>query len=165
MLEEEYRIMNVYDNLNALQIKLPLPAAPGGVYAPVKQILPGLYYVSGCGPCLEGVPTKTGKLGQELTLTEGRDAARACALNLLAAIEAELGDLNRVTNLGKILAFVASDSSFYQHPEVVNGASELLRDVFGAKVGLPARSAIGVNVLPGNIPVEIELMFTAREKE
>ena len=80
-------------------------------------------------------------------------------LNILAVLQREIGDLNRVTNVVKMLAFVASDDEFYQQPQVANGASNLLGELFGQEVGIPARSAIGVNVLPGNLPVEIEAIF------
>lgn len=156
--------MNIYDNLETLKMKLPNPAVPGGVYSPVRQITPGLYYVSGCGPSLNGAPVKTGKLGKEITLFEGQEAARACALNILANIHKALGNLNRVTGIVKILGFVSSEPTFDQQPQVINGASELLCNVFGSEIGLAARSAIGTNVLPGDIPVEIELMFTAHKE-
>ena len=98
-------------------------------------------------------------MGKDYTVEQGQAFARNCMLNILAVLQREIGDLNRVTNVVKMLAFVASDDEFYQQPQVANGASNLLGELFGQEVGIPARSAIGVNVLPGNLPVEIEAIF------
>ncbi len=148
--------MSIYNKLNELGIKLPPAPAKGGIYRPVAEFN-NMAYCSGCGPDLDGVLFKKGKLGKEITIEEGQEAARACMLNLLSAIDANVG-LDRVKNFTKMLAFVASDNEFYDQPMVANGATELISKIFGADK-LPSRSAIGVNVLPGNIPVEIELMF------
>ena len=151
--------MCVYEKLAKLGVQLPEAPPKGGVYLPVKYFCEKLAYVSGNGPDVGGVAFKRGKLGRDLTLEEGREAARLCAINILAVIHANLGDLNKVKSIVKILAFVASDSEFFEQPQVINGASEFLSEVFGPEIGLGARSAIGTNVLPGNIPVEIELLF------
>jgi enamine deaminase RidA (YjgF/YER057c/UK114 family) len=156
--------MDVYAKMKELGAKLPAPPALGGAYRPVKEALPGLYCASGCGPALEGQQYKLGKLGAELSVEDGREAARRCALNLLANIEAEIGDLNRVSSIDKVLGFVASAPDFYEQPKVIDGASELFRGLFGEGAGVAARSAIGVSALPGNIPVEIELMFSVRQE-
>lgn len=100
-----------------------------------------------------------GRVGGELTLEQGQEMARRCALNILANLHHTLGDLNRIRRFVKVLAFVNSTDDFDRQPAVVNGASGLIRDIFGEEAGLPARSAIGVNVLPGNIPVEIEMLL------
>lgn len=113
--------------------------------------------VSGCGPDLPGKPFPKGKLG-ELTVEDGPTAAANCMLNALSILRRDLGTLDKVRSVVKMLAFVASQDNFYQQPAVANGASRLLIDVFGEQIGCPSRSAIGVNVLPGNIPVEVELM-------
>lgn len=151
--------MDVYKRLEELEIVLPKAPSKGGVYMPVKEFGDGLAYLSGCGPQNESEPSKSGKLGRELTLEEGQRAARNCVLNLLAVLHANLGDLNRIKRFVKVLAFVQSADDFYEQPQVVNGGSNLLLEIFGENVGCAARSAIGVNALPGNIPVEIEAMI------
>jgi len=151
--------MCVYEKLKSLGIELPKAPPSGGVYVPVKTFGEKLAYVSGNGPDINGELFKKGKLGRELTLEEGREAARRCALNILAVIHKSIGDLNQIKCIVKTLAFVASVDTFYDQPQVINGASEFFEEVLGTEVGLGARSAIGTNVLPGNIPVEIELLF------
>jgi len=127
------------------------------MYAPVKEFGRNLVYVYGCGPAIDA--PVAGKLGKEFTVEEGQQYARNCMLNLLAVLEAGIGDLNRVRNCVKILVLVAGTDTFYQQPAVANGASGLLVELFGEAVGTPSRSAIGVNALPGNIPVEVEGLF------
>lgn len=150
--------MNIYDRLNELGVTLPPPPAPGGVYTPVQEMGSNFLYCSGCDGIIEGEEKLIGKLGKDLTLEQGQKSARNCMLKLLANLDAKLGDLNRIKRFVKVLAFVQSADDFYQQPQVVNGGSEFLRDLFGPEIGLPARSAIGVNTLPGNIPVEIEVL-------
>jgi enamine deaminase RidA (YjgF/YER057c/UK114 family) len=94
----------------------------------------------------------------EYTVEQGQEAARYCILNLLANLQAKIGDLNRIKRIVKMLCFVAGSDTFYAQPQVANGGSQLLIDIFGTEAGCCARSAIGVNALPGNIPVEIELL-------
>ena len=149
--------MNVYEIMKEKNITLPEPPPKGGVYAPCK-ISGNTAYISGCGCIIDGCEA-AGKLGKDYTVEQGQVFARNCMLNILAVLQREIGDLNRVTNVVKMLAFVASDDEFYQQPQVANGASNLLGELFGQEVGIPARSAIGVNVLPGNLPVEIEAIF------
>ncbi|GHV70102.1 LysR family transcriptional regulator [Spirochaetia bacterium] len=149
--------MDVYEKIKELGISIPKPPAKGGVYSPAKAFGQGLVYVSGCGPLI-GEPVK-GKLGKEFSIEEGQIFARNCMLNVLAVLEANIGDLNRVKNCVKILTLVASAEDFYDQPAVANGGSQLLIDIFGAEKGAPARSAIGANALPGNIPVETEALF------
>ncbi|MEG0693519.1 MAG: RidA family protein [Oscillospiraceae bacterium] len=147
--------MDINKRLEELGITLP-PAPPkGGVYTPCMKFSDGLYYVSGCGPII-GDKKWAGKLGKEFTLEEGQECARNCILNVLAVLKAEIGDLNKVKSVVKILTFVAGTDEFYSQPMVANGGSELLMEIFGQ---VPARSAIGVNALPGNIPVETEAIF------
>ncbi len=152
--------LNVAKRMKELGITLPAAPPKGGVYKPVAQFA-NMAYCSGCGPDLNGETFKRGKLGSDITLDEGREAARRCMLNLLAQIEANVG-LDKVKSFTKVLALVASDNEFYSQPAVANGATELIAEIFGEDK-LPARSAIGVNVLPGNIPVEIEIMFELTE--
>lgn len=149
--------MDVYQKMEQLNIVLPKPPAKGGVYSPAKRFGQGLVYISGCGPALDA--PITGKLGRDFTTAQGQVFARNCMLNVLAVLEAEIGDLRRVTCLVKLLTMVASASDFYEQPAVANGGSQLLLDLFGPELTAPARSAIGVNVLPGNIPVETEALF------
>ena len=149
--------MNVYEVMKEKNIVLPEPPAKGGVYAPCK-VSGNMVYVSGCGCIIDGCKA-AGKLGKDYTVEEGQVFARNCMLNILAVLNRDIGDLNRIKSVVKMLAFVASDDEFYQQPQVANGASNLLGELFGYEVGIPARSAIGVNVLPGNLPVEIEAIF------
>lgn len=117
-----------------------------------------LLYCSGCGPDLGNGNTVVGKVGKDLTLEQGQLAARNCMLNLLANLQDKIGDLNKIKRFVKVLAFVNSADNFYMQPQVVNGGSELIRDLYGEENGLPARSAIASNALPGNIAVEIEVL-------
>lgn len=153
--------MNVYEKMKEMNITLPKAPPKGGVYSPAKQFGKGLVYISGCGPALDQ-PIK-GKLGKEFSISEGQEFSRNCMLNVLAVLEANIGDLSKVKNVVKILTLVASADDFYEQPAVANGGSQLLVDIFGADIGAPARSAIGVNVLPGNIPVETEALFEIEE--
>lgn len=153
--------MDVYEKLRSLNLELPSPPAKGGVYTPCKEFGENLVYVSGCGPVI-GEQKIAGKLGVDFTVEEGQQFARQCMLNVLAALEAKIGDLNRVADVVKILVFVASGDDFYFQPQVANGGSGLLVELFGEEAGAPTRSAVGMNVLPGNIPVEIEGIFHIR---
>ena len=153
--------MDVYAKLKELGLSLPEAPAKGGVYTPCKLTEDGYAYISGCGPAIGGQQI-AGKLGQEFSIEEGFQFARNCMLNVLAVLEKKIGDLNRVTDVVKILVFVASDDNFYSQPQVANGASSLLVSLFGEDVGAPTRSAVGMNVLPGNIPVEIEAIFKVK---
>ena len=150
--------MDIYAKLKELGIELPTAPTPMGIYKPVKQV-GNLLYVSGQGPTKDGVVIKTGKVGAECTIEEGQEAARICAINALAILHDYLGDLNKVKSVVKILGFVASAPGFGRQPEVINGASRLLADIFGEENGIGARSAIGTNELPSGIPVEIEFVF------
>lgn len=150
--------MNVYDRMAELSVTLPPPPAKGGLYTPAVRFAGNLVYVSGCGPNIGG-SNHIGKLGAEYSIEEGADFARGCMLNVLAALESRVGDLNRVKRCVKVLTFVACADTFYAQPQVANGGTKLLADIFGDENGLPARSAIGVNVLPGNMPVETEALF------
>lgn len=146
--------MNVYVTLKELGLQLPQAPAKGGVYSPSKRFGGNLVYISGCGPVLS--EPVTGKLGQEFDVEGAKVHARNAMLNVLAVLEREIGDLNRVKSCVKLLVFVAGTNEFYQQPAVANGASELLAAMFN---DVPTRSAIGVNALPGNIPVEVEGIF------
>jgi enamine deaminase RidA (YjgF/YER057c/UK114 family) len=150
---------DVNEKMKELGIVLPEAPAPGGIYTPAREFGDRYVYSSGCGPQVNGVPVYTGKVGSDLTLEQGQEAARACMMNVLSVVKRQVGDLSCIKSVVKVLAFVASADDFYSQPSVVNGGSQLLVDIFGEEAGKGARSAIGVNVLPGNIPVEIEVLF------
>ena len=116
-----------------------------------------MLYFSGAGPIKDGKAVMQGKLGKELTVEEGYEAAKMAAINLIAAMKRELGDLDQVDQILKLFGLVASADDFYQQPAVVNGASDLFAEVFGDR-GKHARSAMGTNVLPLNLPLEIEII-------
>ena len=141
--------------LAELGLTLPSVVPPVAAYVPARRS--GSYvYVSGQLPMVEGVLARSGKVGAEVSADEATDLARICALNALAAVDALVG-LDSVTGIVKVLGFVASAPDFTGQPGVVNGASNLFADVFGA-AGQHARSAVGVAVLPLDAPVEVELV-------
>lgn len=148
----------VEEKLQALGLALPEPPAKGGLYSPAKRFGEKLVYISGCGPSLDGTPI-TGKLGAEVTQEQGYEYARNSMLNVLAVLKREVGDLDLVKSAVKVTCFVASAPDFYNQPQVANGGTQLLMDLFGPEAGAPSRSAIGQNVLPGNMPVETEGIF------
>ena len=148
--------MSAEARLSELGIELPQVAAPAGAYVPAL-ISGNLVFTAGQIPLVEGKLMATGKLGQEIDVDHGREIARRCALNGIAAVKSVLGDLDRVKRVVKVVGFVASDPEFTQQPQVINGASELLEQVFG-EAGIHARSAVGVAVLPLGAPVEVELI-------
>jgi enamine deaminase RidA (YjgF/YER057c/UK114 family) len=125
-------------------------------YVPAKQV-GSIVYTSGCDCRINGVLMFEGKVGSDLTVEQGYAAARQVAINLLAVLKAHLGDLDRIKQVVKMLAFVNSANGFVEQPYVINGASDLLEEVLGEK-GRHARSAISANELPFNTPVEIELI-------
>jgi enamine deaminase RidA (YjgF/YER057c/UK114 family) len=144
------------ERIRALQLALPKPSRPVGAY--LKATRSGnLLYLSGHGPTQDGAVRYAGKVGRDISLEEGRAAARLTMLNLLGTIRAELGSLDRVTRIVKVLGFVNSAPGFVQQPKVIDGASELLIEVFG-ELGRHARSAVGIAELPMNIAVEIEMI-------
>ena len=147
---------DIYEKMKEMGITLPAPPPKGGIYSPVMEFGDHLLYCSGCGNDIGDGKQLLGKVGRDLTLEEGREAARACMLNLLANLQAKLGDLNRIKRCVKGLGFVNCTDDFTQHPQVINGGSELLLDLFGEERGLPTRTAMGTNSCPGNIPGEIE---------
>ncbi len=136
---------------------LPPVAPASGVYEPLKLFGEKLAYLSGTGPNIEGEETFVGKLGNELTIDDGKRAARFTALNCLSVLDNMVG-LANIKKIVKVLAFIASEREFIYQPEIANEASKIFIDVLGEDVGKAARSAIGVEVLPGNIPIEIEML-------
>lgn len=145
--------------MNAEQ-QLTLPPAPprGGVYQPVV-IVGNVAYVSGHGPYLGDGKYLTGRVGADLDLEAGKAAARQTGLALLATLKNELGSLDRVKRVVKLLGMVNSTPEFTDHPKVINGCSELFAQIWGEDCGIGARSAVGMGSLPGNIAVEIEGIF------
>ncbi len=148
--------MSVAARLSELGIELPAVAVPAGAYVPAV-ISGNLVFTAGQIPLVDGKLMATGKVGQEIDVDFAREIARRCALNAVAAVQSAIGDLDRVKKVVKVVGFVSSDPSFTAQPQVINGASELLEQIFG-EVGIHARSAVGVAVLPLDAPVEVELI-------
>ena len=151
-------MVNLNKTLEKHGLTMPNPPAKGGIYEPVKEFGGNFCYLSGFTPTFNGEVRWTGRVGGELTLEQGQEAARICALNLLAHLNAKYGSLEKIKRFVKMLVFVAGTDTFFEQPKVANGASELLVDIFGEEIGCSARSAVGVYTLPGNAPVEIEAL-------
>lgn len=150
--------MTAEQQVTALGLKLP-PAPPrGGVYKPVV-IVGNVAYVSGHGPYQGEGEYLLGRVGDALDLEGGKAAARQTALALLATLKSELGSLDRVKRVVKLLGMVNCTPDFPDHPKVINGCSELFAQIWGEENGIGARSAVGMGSLPGNIAVEIEGIF------
>jgi enamine deaminase RidA (YjgF/YER057c/UK114 family) len=141
--------------INELKLSLPDVPKPVASYIPAKQT-GNLVFTAGQLPMLNGELISKGLLGQDVEIEEANKAARICTLNALAAIKGVIGDLDRIKQIVRVVGYVASVPTFTQQPAVVNGASELLLEVFGEN-GKHARSAVGMAVLPLNASVEIEL--------
>jgi len=152
----------VEEKIKALGLELP-PAPPlGGIYHPI--VITGNYlYVSGQGPMKNDAQLIKGKVGRDLTLEEGQLAARQVGLTMLSTIKAQIGDLEKIKRLIKTLGMVNCYPEFEQHPQTINGFSQLMVDVFGDEDGKGARSAVGMS-LPGNIAVEVECIFELHEE-
>ena len=149
--------MNAEQKLKELGIVLPESPKPVANY--VRAVRTGsLLFVSGHGPYNDGKTLISGKLGKELTIEEGYKTARNVALNCLASIRASLGSLDKVKRVVKLLGMVNCTEDFKDQPKVINGASDLLVEVFG-EAGRHARSAVGMQALPNQIPVEIEMIL------
>ncbi len=151
--------MNVDARLAELGIVLPQAAAPVASYVPVV-VQGGMAYVSGQLPFIDGALV-TGRLGEDVSLDKGTEAARACGLMILAQLQAALGSLDRVERIVKLGAFVSSTLEFTDQPKIANGASELMAEVFG-DAGRHARSAVGVPVLPLNAAVEVDAIVAVK---
>jgi enamine deaminase RidA (YjgF/YER057c/UK114 family) len=142
------------------ELHLTLPPAPKPVAVYKTAVKHGnLLFVSGHGPLKADKTMITGRLGQDLTLDQGHAAARQVGLAILATVRDTLGSLNKVKRLLKTFGMVNCTADFTDQPKVINGFSELMKDVFGEDAGVGARSAVGHNALPGNIAVEIECIF------
>ncbi len=147
----------IEERIRELGLELPPSPPPGGIYHPVV-IVDRLLYVSGQGPYLGEGKLIKGKVGKDLSLEEGQIAARQVGLAMLATIRAQIGDLNRIKRLVKTLGMVNCYPDFEQHPQTINGFSQLMVDLLGVENGKGARSAIGMT-LPANIAVEVECIF------
>lgn len=145
-------------NLAALNLTLPPAPAPAGVYKPCLQ--DGKYlYVSGHGPLMADKTLIKGRVGLDLNEDEGKTAARQVGLAILATVRSQLGSLDNVKRIIKTLGMVNATPEFEKHPYVINGCSELFAQVWGPDNGVGVRSAVGMGSLPGNIPVEVEVLF------
>ena len=151
--------MNIEAKLAELGLTLPEPAAPVAAYVPVV-VAGGLAHVSG-QVSIVGGHLLTGRLGEDLSLEQGVEGARACALMILAQLKAALGSLDRVERVVKLGAFINSTADFTDQPKVANGASELMVAVFG-EAGKHARSAVGVPSLPLGVAVEVDAIVAVR---
>ena len=144
------------ERLLDLGLQVPPVAAPVAAYVPAVRS-GGHVFTSGQLPMVDGELLRVGKVGGEVSAEEAYDCARQCALNAIAAVRAEIGELSAVTRIVKVTVFVASTPDFTGQPQVANGVSELLGEVF-ADAGRHARSAVGVPVLPLDAPVEVEMV-------
>lgn len=153
---------DVEERLAELNIELGEPTPPVANY--VKAVQAGdLVFLSGHGPDRPEGGLVTGKVGSDLTLEEGQEAARLTGISLLSSLKAEIGDLNRVRRVVKVTGMVNAVPDFTEHPQVINGFSDLMVEVFGEH-GKHARAAVGMGSLPGNIPVEIDAIVAIDEE-
>ncbi len=143
--------------LNLNELDLPIHSPRGGIYEPVKRV-GNFLFISGQGPKQDGVLQFQGKVGAEISFEEGNKAAELCVKNSLSQARHFLGDLNQIKSVVKMQVFVASAPGFNSQPQIANGASQYLQDIFGEH-GIGTRTAIGVSELPGNMPVEVEIVF------
>ena len=146
------------EKISELGIELPSPPKAAGLYKPVfidRDIL----YFSGHLPILFDGSLITGKVGRELTVEDGKQAARHVGLNILSSVNKALGSLDRVASVFKLLGMVNATEEFTQHPQIINGCSELFKEIWGDEMGVGVRSAYGVSGLPAGVPVEIEGAF------
>lgn len=150
--------MNAEARIVELKLELPSAPKPVAVYRPLV-VCGGLAHVSGHGPLRVDGTLILGRVGADLTAEQGKAAARQVGLAILSTLRSQLGSLDRVKRVVKLLGMVNSTPDFTAHPTVINGCSELFAEVFGAENGIGARSAVGMGSLPGNMAVEIEAIF------
>ena len=150
--------MGAEANLKARNITLPTPPSPMANYVGAVRV-GNLLFVSGHGPMRDGKPVARGKVGKDLSTEQGAQVAREVGLNLLATVRAQLGSLDKVKRIVKVLGMVNATDDFGEQPKVINGFSDLMVEVFGETIGKHARSAVGMASLPNNIPVEIEMIL------
>jgi enamine deaminase RidA (YjgF/YER057c/UK114 family) len=147
--------------LTQMGLTLPSAAQPSFNYVPVT-VERGIAYVSGQLPKVDGEVRLQGRLGEEISLERGREAARICGIQALACLAEALGSIDRVARILRVSGFVSSASGFFQQPAVIDAVSELMVEVFG-EAGRHARSAVGVAALPRNAPVEVELIASVHD--
>jgi enamine deaminase RidA (YjgF/YER057c/UK114 family) len=155
--------MSAETRLAELKLQLPPVPKPAGVYKPVV-VSGNMAYVSGHGPLKSDKTMITGRIGVDKDLAGGVEAARQTGLAILATLREHLGSLDHVVRVVKLLGMVNCTPDFQQHPQVINGCSELFRDIWGEDHGVGARSAVGMGSLPGNITTEIEAIFELSHK-
>ncbi len=149
--------MKTEQRIEELGLTLPPPPNPVGNF--IRTVKTGnLLFVSGHGPYNDGITKTSGKVGRELTVEEGYQAARSTALNCLASVRKAIGDLDEIKRVVKLLGMVNCTEDFKDSPKVINGCSDLLVEIFGEE-GRHARSAVGMQALPNQIPVEIEMIL------
>ena len=146
--------MNAEERIKSLGLVLPPPPKPAGNYVPFR-LAGNMLFLSGVGPRHADGTSTTGKVGSKLNVDQAYQAARQCGLNLLVNMRAATGSLDRVDVILKVLGMVNAEPDFLQHPAVINGCTDLFTEVFGDN-GRPARSAVGMGSLPGDISVEVE---------
>jgi len=151
--------MNPESNFAALGLNLPPAPKPLGVYKPYLIVDNRWVYVSGHGTVQDDGSLIIGRIGQDMDVEEGKLAARQVGLAILSTLKTNLGSLNRIKRVIKVLGMVNATTDFERHPYVINGCSELFAKVWGEENGIGVRSAVGMGTLPDNIPVEIEAMF------
>lgn len=151
--------MDIYEKLEELKIELLIQKPSIGIFVPMKEFCNKYVYTSGHGCAYKDTIKYIGKVGSDVNIEDATWSARQCMINILSSFHNQFGDLNKISRVIKILGFVASSSDFYDQSKVLNGASQLLIDIFGEENGKAARSAIGVAVLPKNQPVEIEAIL------
>ena len=150
--------MTADENFAQLNLELPPAPTPKGVYKPFL-VVGNLAYVSGHGPLLPDKNLIIGRIGEGLTMEEGKLAARQVGLTIIATLKENLGSLNKIKRVIKVLGMVNCTPDFEKHPFIINGCSELFAQVWGEDNGIGVRSAVGMGSLPDNIPVEIEAIF------
>jgi enamine deaminase RidA (YjgF/YER057c/UK114 family) len=150
--------MSAEENFKKLDLELPPAPTPIGVYIPL--LIDGKHcYVSGHGPLLPDRSLIRGRVGDEMDAEHGKMAARQVGLAILSTLKNQLGSLDRIKRVIKVLGMVNAHPSFEKHPYIINGCSELFAQVWGNENGIGVRSAVGMGTLPDNIPVEIEALF------
>jgi len=149
--------MSPEDKLKELGIELPEAPSPLGSYVPVIRT-GNLVFLSGILPFVDGNLLRQGKVGEDITIDDAREDTKRVVMNALAVLRSHIGSLNTVKRCIKITGYIASSPDFTEQPKVLNAASDLLYEIFG-EAGRHARTAVGVNVLPLNAPVEIEFIF------
>lgn len=154
--------MSIEAKIQELNLELPEAPKPGGIYNPVVQV-EDMLYISGHGPVKTDGSMHKGRVGEEITEEQGVEAARAVGLTMLATLKQYLGDLNRIDRFVKVLGMVNAAPDFKHHPQVINGFSDLMVQVFGEN-GRAARSAVGMGSLPGNISVEVEAIVLLKKE-